>query len=68
MEKCKFIFFGPYTHSGESAQTIYDTVQYVFKMEMVNLGTLSLKEQIVDSRDGMRVGQDRSKAIGQMFS
>ena len=59
--------FGSYTHSGESAQMIYDTMQHVFKMEMVNLGPLNLKEQIVDSRDGLRAGQDYGKAVGQML-
>ncbi|MGD2270239.1 MAG: flavodoxin domain-containing protein [Desulfobacterales bacterium] len=60
--------FGSYTHSGESAQMIYDTMQYVFRMDMVNLGPLNLKEQIIDSRDGMRAGHDYGKAIGQMLS
>ena len=60
--------FGSYTHSGESAQMIYDTMQHVFKMEMINLGPLNLKEQIIDSRDGMRACQDYGKAIGQMLS
>jgi flavodoxin len=60
--------FGSYTHSGESAQMIYDTMQHVFKMEMVNLGPLNLKEQIIAGRDGMRAGQDYGKAIGQMLS
>ena len=60
--------FGSYTHSGESAQMIYDTMHYVFKMEMVNLGPLNLKEQIIDSSDGVRACQDYGKAIGQMLS
>jgi flavodoxin len=60
--------FGSYTHSGESAQMIYDTMQYVFKMDMVNLGPLNLKEQIIAGRDGMRACQDYGKAIGQMLS
>ena len=60
--------FGSYTHSGESAQMIYDTMQYVFKMDMVNLGPLNLKEQMIDSPDGVRACQDYGKAIGQMFS
>ena len=60
--------FGSYTHSGESAQMIYDTMQYVFKMEMVNLGPLNMKEHTIDTREGMRACQDYGKAIGQMFS
>jgi flavorubredoxin len=60
--------FGSYTHSGESAQMIFDTMQYVFKMEMVNLGPLNLKEHTIDTPDGLRACQDYGKAIGQMFS
>ena len=60
--------FGSYTHSGESAQMIFDTMQHVFKMEMVNLGPLNMKEHIIDTPDGMRACQDYGKAIGQMFN
>jgi hypothetical protein len=42
-------------------------MQYVFKMDMVDLGPLNLKEQIIDSRDGMRACQDYGKAVGQML-
>jgi flavodoxin len=59
--------FGSYTHSGESAQMIYDTMQYVFKMDTVDLGPLDLKEHIIDTPDGVRACQDYGKAIGQMF-
>jgi flavodoxin len=59
--------FGSSTHSGESAQMIYDTMQHVFKMDMVNLGALNLKEQIVNAPDGQRACQDYGKAIGKMF-
>ena len=59
--------FGSYTHSGESAQMIYDTMQHVFKMEMVDLGPFNLKEQIIESDDGMRACQDYGKAVGQML-
>ena len=60
--------FGSYTHSGESAQMIFDTMQYVFKMEMVNLGPLNMKEHTIDTPEGMRACQDYGKAMGQMFS
>lgn len=60
--------FGSCTHSGESAQMIFDTMQHVFKMEMVNLGPLNVKERTIDSREGLRACQDYGKAIGQMFN
>jgi flavodoxin len=60
--------FGSYTHSGESAPMVFDTMQYVFKMDMVDLGSLSLKEAIIETRDGMRACQGYGKAISQKFS
>ena len=60
--------FGSYTHSGESAPMIFDTMQFVFKMDMVDLGALSLKEAVVGTKDGLRAGQDYGKAMGQKFA
>ena len=60
--------FSSYTHSGEAAHMIFDTMQYVFKMEMVNLGPLNMKEHTIDTREGMRACQEYGKAIGEMFS
>jgi flavodoxin len=60
--------FGSYTHSGESAPMVFDTMQYVYKMDMVDLGPLSLKEAVIDTTDGTRACQDYGKAIGQKFT
>ena len=60
--------FGSYTHSGESAQMIYDTMQHVYKMDMTDLGALNLKEHIVPSDEGRRACQDYGKAIGKKFA
>lgn len=59
--------FGSYTHSGESAQMIFDTMEFVFKMDMVDLGALNLKEAIIDTPDGLKACQDYGKAVGQKF-
>jgi flavorubredoxin len=59
--------FGSYTHSGESAQMIYDTMQFVYKMDMVDLGALNLKEAVVDTTEGMRACHDYGKAVGKKF-
>jgi len=59
--------FGSYTHSGESAPMIFDTMQFVFKMDMVDLGAFSLKEAVVGTEDGLHAGQDYGKAVGQKF-
>jgi flavodoxin len=60
--------FGSYTHSGESANMIYDTMLHVFKMDMVDLGALDLKEHIVKTYEGLRACQAYGKAIGQKFT
>lgn len=59
--------FGSYTHSGESAPMVFDTMNYVFKMDMVDLGPLSLKEATIRTGDGTRACQDYGKAVGQKF-
>ena len=60
--------FGSYTHSGESANMIYDTMLHVFKMDMVDLGALDLKEQILKTDEGLRACQQYGKAIGEKFN
>ncbi len=60
--------FGSYTHSGESAQMIYDTMQHVYKMDMVDLGALNLKEHDVNTEEGTRACQDYGKAVGQKLA
>ena len=57
-----------YTHSGESGPMLYDTMQYVFKMDTVDLGALNLKEAVVETAEGMRACQDYGKAVGQKFT
>jgi NAD(P)H dehydrogenase (quinone) len=59
--------FGSYTHSGESAHMIFDTMEFVFKMDMVDLGALNLKEATIDTPDGLKACQDYGKAVGQKF-
>ena len=60
--------FGSYTHSGESANMIYDTMLHVFKMDMVDLGALDLKEQVLETDEGLRACQDYGKAVGQKLN
>ena len=56
--------FGSYTHSGESAQMIYDTMQHVYKMDTVGLGALNLKEQVVPTGEGQKACQDYGREVG----
>ncbi len=60
--------FGSYTHSGESAQMIFDTMEHVYKMDMVDLGALNLKEQVIVTQEGQKACQDYGKAVGQKLA
>lgn len=57
--------FGSYTHSGDAPKLIFDTMEYVFKMDMVDLGSFRLKEDVVATGEGMRACQDYGRAIAQ---
>ena len=59
--------FGSYTHSGESAQMVFDTMEFVFKMDMVDLGALNLKEAIIPTPEGLGACQEYGKAVGEKF-
>jgi flavorubredoxin len=60
--------FCSYTHSGESGPMIFDTMQHVYKMDMVDLGALNLKEHMIDSQEGIKACQDYGKALGGKFA
>lgn len=60
--------FGSHTHSGEAPKLIFDTMEYVFKMDMTDLGPFALKEDVVNNTEGLRACQDYGKAIGQKLS
>jgi flavodoxin len=55
--------FGSYTHSGDAPKYIFDTMQYVFKMDMTQLGSFNLKEHLVEATEGMRACQDYGKDL-----
>ena len=60
--------FCSYTHSGESGPMIFDTMQHVYKMDMVDLGPLNLKEHAIDTQEGIKACQDYGKSIGGKLS
>jgi flavorubredoxin len=57
--------FGSYTHSGDAPKMIFDTMEYVYKMNVVDLGSLNLLEHLVEARDGMKACHDYGKAFSQ---
>ena len=57
--------FGSHTHTGEASKFIFDTMEFVFKMDMVNLGPFALKEGIVGLDEGIHACQAYGKAVGK---
>ncbi len=55
--------FGSYTHSGDAPAIVFDTMERVFKMDMSNLGSFNLKQDLVDQMEGLRACQDYGKGI-----
>ena len=57
--------FGSYTHSGDAPKLIFDTMEHVFKMDTLDLGSFNLKEHVIETGEGLRACQDYGKAFGQ---
>jgi len=55
--------FGSHTHSGEAAPMVFDTMQHVFKMDVVDLGPLNLTEGLMGSDEGMKACHQYAKAF-----
>jgi flavodoxin len=55
--------FGSYTHSGDAPKLIFDTLENVFKMNVVDMGSFNLLEHLVDSMEGLRACQAYGKAM-----
>jgi flavodoxin len=60
--------FGSYTHSGDAPKYIFDTMAYVFHMNMTDLGHFNLKEGMMDKAEGMKACQDYGKCVGEKLS
>ena len=59
--------FGTYTHSGDAPAIIFDTMQYVYKMEPFNLSSFNLKEDMLEKPEGMHTCQDYGKTFGEQL-
>ena len=57
--------FGSYTHDGNAPKIVFDTMQYVYNMEPIELGPFNLKESLVETTDGMRACQAYGRALGE---
>jgi flavodoxin len=56
--------FGSYTHIGNGPKIIHDTMEFVFRMKMADLGAFNVKEQILDSGKG----DEPCRAYGKAFA
>jgi len=59
--------FGSHTHSGESAPMIFDTMQHVFKMDVIDLGPLNLTESLMTTDEGTKACHQYAKAFSEKF-
>lgn len=59
--------FCSYTHSGESGPMIFDTMQHVYKMDMIDLGALNLKEHVIQTQEGAKACHDYGRAVAEKF-
>ena len=60
--------FGSYTHSGDAPGIILDTMQYVFKMAVSDLGSLRIKEAVIGTPDGMKACRDYGRSLGEQLN
>ena len=60
--------FGSYTHSGDAPAIIFDTMQYVYKMQPFELSSFKLKEAVIDTSEGARSCQDYGRVFGEKLS
>ncbi len=55
--------FGSYTHSGDAPKIIFETMEFVFNMKMVNLGSFNVKEADIEKQEYIKACQDYGKAV-----
>ncbi len=60
--------FGSYTHSGDAPKIIFDTMEFVFKMKVTELGSFNMLEDVVGTRKGIKSCHDYGKAIGEKLA
>jgi flavorubredoxin len=60
--------FGSHTHSGEAAPMVFETMQHVFKMDVVDLGPLSLTESLMQTDEGLKACHQYAKTLTEKLS
>ncbi|MDZ7762440.1 MAG: flavodoxin domain-containing protein [Desulfovermiculus sp.] len=57
--------FGSYTHSGDAAGIIYDTMENVYAMNMTDMGYFLITEKMIGTQEGTTACQDYGRAFGE---
>ena len=55
--------FGFYTHSGDAPKLILETMEFVFNMKPVKLGSFNVKEADIEKDEYLRACQDYGKVV-----
>lgn len=59
--------FGSYLINGESGDIIYEVMQHVFKMKMIDSGVLKIKVDLIEKENGIKSCQDYGKGIADLL-
>lgn len=57
--------FGSFLYSGEGPQMIFETMELVLNMDMMNTGALKLKESVVNTDEGILACQNYGRAMSE---
>ncbi len=60
--------FGSYTHSGDAPKMIFDTMEFVYRMNVTELGSFNMLENVVGTQEGLKSCHDYGKAIGEKLA
>jgi len=60
--------FGSYTHSGDAPAIVFDTMQYVYRMQPFELSSFRLKDANIETREGIKACQDYGRVFGEKLT
>jgi len=60
--------FGSYTHSGDAPKMIFDTMEFVYRMKVTELGSFNMLENVVGTQEGLKSCHDYGKTIGEKLA
>jgi len=47
---------------------IFDTLEFVYKMKVTNLGSFNMLENVIGTQEGLKACHDYGKAIGEQLA